>query len=196
MRIARHRSHAGRVRQRVTLRSRGLSGKPLLSQWMYGTTAAIFSLLLVLTGVAKILHPRDVARAIGALGLPIWTPLGVAIGIVEVGIGAVAFFTGVGLWAQGVLYAGFAGWIYLALRREVPLASCGCLGKDDTPPTWAHLVMNLIGVGFSLAGAAEGPVELLGGLGSVAQIAVVAVGVFLAYIVLTDGARLVGVRAR
>ncbi|HJQ77620.1 MAG TPA: MauE/DoxX family redox-associated membrane protein [Acidimicrobiia bacterium] len=163
---------------------------------MYGTAAAIFSLLLVLTGVAKILSPRDVARAIGALGLPTWTPLGVVIGTVEVGVGVGALLVGAGLWAQGVLYAGFAGWIYLALRREVPLASCGCLGKDDTPPTWAHLVMNLIAVAVSLAAAAAGPVRLIGGLGSIAQLAVVAAGVLLAYIVLTDGARLVGVRAR
>jgi hypothetical protein len=163
---------------------------------MYGTAAAIFSLLLILTGVAKIRSPHDVARAIGALGLPTWTALGVLIGAAEVAVGALALFAGPGLWVQGLLYAGFAGWIFLALRRDVPLASCGCLGKDDTPPTWAHLVMNLIAVGVSLAAAAEGPVRLIDGLGSVAQLAVVAAGVFLAYIVLTDGARLVGVRAR
>jgi hypothetical protein len=37
---------------------------------------------------------------------------------------------------------------------------------------------------------------ILDGIGAVAQVAVIAVGVFLAYIVLTDGARLVGVRGR
>jgi hypothetical protein len=94
------------------------------------------------------------------------------------------------------MYAGFAGWIHLALRRDVPLASCGCLGKDDTPPTWAHLVMNLIASGVSVAAATEGPLMILDGIGAVAQVAVIAVGVFLAYIVLTDGARLVGVRGR
>jgi hypothetical protein len=163
---------------------------------MYGTTAAIFSLLLILTGVAKVRAPRDVARAIGALGLPTWTPLGVVIGVVEVAVGALALFSSYAVLAQAVVYAGFAGWIHLALRRDVPLASCGCLGKDDTPPTWAHLVMNLIAAGVSVAAASEGPLMILDGIGAVAQVAVIAVGVFLAYIVLTDGARLVGVRGR
>lgn len=163
---------------------------------MYGTSAAIFSLLLILTGIAKIRAPKDVARAIAALGLPVWTALGVVIGVLEVGVGALAFLSEPGLLAQGVLYAGFSGWILLALLRDVPLASCGCLGKDDTPPTRAHLVMNLIGVAVSLGAVTEGPIRSVGGLGSVAQIAVVGVGVLLAYVVLTDGARLAGVRAR
>lgn len=163
---------------------------------MYGTTAAIFSLLLILTGVAKIRSPHDVARALGQLGLPTRLFSGLVIGLVEVIVGASALFLEPALIVQGVLYLGFAVWIVLALRSEVPLASCGCLGRDDTPPTWGHLVMNLIAAAFSLAAAITGPIEVSGGLEGVATLTVVAIGVYLAYIVLTDGARLVGVRAQ
>lgn len=140
--------------------------------------------------------PHDVARALGQLGLPTRPFSGFIIGLVEVIVGASALFLEPALLVQGILYLGFAVWIVLALRSEVPLASCGCLGRDDTPPTWGHLVMNLVATIVSLAAAITGPIEVSGGLGGVATLTVVATGVYLAYIVLTDGARLVGVRAR
>lgn len=163
---------------------------------MFGTGAAIFSILLLITGAAKIRSPHDIARALGAFGLPVLASLGVTIGVVEIVVGATAMLMPAMLWAQGALYAAFAVWVLLALRRDVPIASCGCLGKEDTPPTGGHLLMNLMAAGLSGAAAREGGPVLLGGLAGVAQTAVVAGGVFLAYIVLTDGARLVGVRGR
>jgi hypothetical protein len=163
---------------------------------MFGTTAAIFSLLLILTGIAKIRSPNEVARALGALGLPGGSLLGVAIGAVEVIVGVSALFFELALAVQGVVYVAFSIWIVVALRSDAPLASCGCLGRPDTPPTVAHLVMNLLAAVFSFGAAVTGPIELGGGLEGAAALTVVAVGVYLAYIVLTDGARLVGVRAR
>jgi len=163
---------------------------------MYGTTAAVFSLLLIVTGVAKIRSPQDVNRALAALGLPSFRSAGLLIGAAEVAVGIAALFAAVGLLAQGILYLGFAIWVLVALRRDVPLASCGCLGKDDTPPTVGHLVMNLIAVAASLGAVAGGPIRLGEGIVGVAQLVVVGVGVFLSYVVLTDGARLVGVRER
>jgi hypothetical protein len=100
------------------------------------------------------------------------------------------------LAVQGVVYVAFSIWIVVALRSDAPLASCGCLGKPDTPPTVAHLVMNLLAAVFSFGAAVTGPIELGGGVEGAAALTVVAVGVYLAYIILTDGARLVGVRAR
>ena len=43
-----------------------------------------------------------------------------------------------------LLYAGFTGFTVWALRRDVPLQSCGCFGKDDTPPTAIHVVYNAV----------------------------------------------------
>lgn len=161
---------------------------------MFATSAAIFSLLLLVTGVAKIGRPRDVARAIGEAGLavPWWS--GIGIGMIEVAVGIAALFHPGGLLAQGIMYVVFAGWVAAALRLDVPLATCGCLGKDDTPPSAGHLGLNLLAAVVSLAAAGSGPIDLIPGLGGVAQIFSVVVGVFLSYIVLTDGARLGGAR--
>ncbi len=163
---------------------------------MFATSAAVFSVLLVITGVAKIARPHDVERALIGFGLPRIPYAGAAIGPIEVGVGALALFSPVGLVMQSGLYAVFAAWILAALHLDVPLASCGCLGRDDTPPSGGHLAVNLLAVGMSLPAVWSGPATWPSGLGAVATVVVLAVGVFLAYVVLTDGARLAGVRAR
>lgn len=163
---------------------------------MFATSAAVFSLILVLTGVAKIARPHDVTRALTDLGLPRIPYAGVIIGIAEVAVGILALFSPVGLAIQAGLFAVFALWILAALRLEVPLASCGCLGRDDTPPSWGHFNLNVLAVGVSVPAAWSGPVTWTSGMEATTTIVVLAVGVFLAYVVLTDGARLSGVRAR
>jgi hypothetical protein len=163
---------------------------------MFATSAAVFSLLLILTGVAKIRSPGDVGRALTALGFPIIRRAGGLIGVVEVAVGATALFWRPSLIAQGFLFVVFGIWVLVALRREVPIASCGCLGKDDTPPTVAHIVLNAIAASVSLAAAGGPALRIDSGLEGAAQMAVVAIGVFLSYIVLTDGARLIGARSR
>lgn len=163
---------------------------------MFATAAVIFSLLLIITGVAKIVSPHDVERALAGLGLPRIPFAGAIIGVVEVTVGTAAFFSSMALLIQSVLYIAFAIWVFVALRLDVPLASCGCLGRDDTPPSWAHFALNLIGAGVTVAAAGDGPGSWTWGPEGMAGVVVVAVGVFLAYVVLTDGARLAGVRAK
>lgn len=46
-------------------------------------------------------------------------------------------------------YAGFAVVTIAALVRRLPIDSCGCLGRMETPPSWRHLVV----VGLVLAAA-------------------------------------------
>jgi hypothetical protein len=162
---------------------------------MLAPSAAIFSLLLILTGAAKMARPHDVEKALTALGAPGLAFAGVLIGVVEVSVGISALFLPGVMVVQGAMYLAFAGWVALALRADVPIASCGCLGRDDTPPTVAHIVLDVIAAGLSLgAGLLGDPIDLEPGLGGIAVIAVIGVGVFLAYVILTDGARLVGVR--
>lgn len=163
---------------------------------MFTTAAVIFSLLLIVTGVAKLVRPHDVEQALVGLGFPRIPYAGAVIGAVEVGIGVAALFTAAALLAQGILYLAFAAWVLVALRLEVPLASCGCLGRDDTPPSWGHFGLNVLATGISLAAVFTGPMSWVWGMESIVRSVVVAVGVFLAYVVLTDGARLSGVRAR
>lgn len=163
---------------------------------MFATAAAIFSVLLIITGVAKVARPHDVERALTSLGLPRIPFAGTMIGLGEIGIGVGAFFLPVALALQGVAYLVFAGWIVAALRADVPLASCGCLGKDDTPPSWGHFTLNVIGSLVSLAAAWSEPARWSFGLEGFAMVSVVAVGVFLGFVVLTDAARLAGVRTK
>lgn len=131
-----------------------------------------------------------------ALGFPSIPLVGGVVGVVEVVVGSTALFWGPSLVAQGFLFVVLGIWILAALRREVPIASCGCLGKDDTPPTVAHIVLNAIAASVSLVAAGGPALRISTGLEGVAQLAVLAVGLFLSYIVLTDGARLSGARSR
>ena len=43
-------------------------------------------------------------------------------------------------------YAGFLAVTAVALIRRLPIDSCGCLGRLETPPSWRHLVV--LGVAF------------------------------------------------
>lgn len=163
---------------------------------MLAPTAAVFSLLLIVTGLAKVSRPRDVEKALTSLGLPRIRGVGVLIGVVEVVVGLTALFFPIMLVAQGLLYAGFAAWVAVALRSGAPLTSCGCLGRDDTPPTVAHITLNVVGALVSSVAAVGAPLDLAFGIGGLATGGAVLVAVFLAYVILTDAAALSGVRHR
>ncbi len=62
-----------------------------------------------------------------------------------------------------VSYLLFTGFVVLALARHLPIGSCGCFGKVDTPPSPIHVVVNLGAVVTAIA-VAIGPG---GGIGSV-----------------------------
>jgi hypothetical protein len=51
-----------------------------------------------------------------------------------------------GAWlaVAAALYAGFFVFTLTAVRRQLPIQSCGCFGRDDTPPTWLHVTFNVI----------------------------------------------------
>ena len=161
---------------------------------MLAPTAAVFSLLLIITGIAKVVRPRDVEKALASLGLPRIRGVGIVIGAAEVVVGLTALFFPRMLIAQGLLYTGFAIWVLVALRSGAPLASCGCLGRNDTPPTVSHITLNVIGSLVSFIAAAGDPVDLTFETGGLATGVAILVAVFLAYVILTDAAALSGVR--
>ena len=70
-------------------------------------------------------------------------------GAVEAALGSATFVTGARPLAALVAlsYAGFSGFLIVALRKGGAVSSCGCLGRADTPPTRSHLSMT---VGFAL----------------------------------------------
>jgi hypothetical protein len=95
-----------------------------------------------------------------------------------------------GLWVTGavVLYAGFTAFTWLALRARLPIQSCGCFGREDTPPSWFHFgfnVASLIGLGtVAITGAAVIPAgESIPTL--VAYLVFAGIGVYLSYLLLS-----------
>jgi uncharacterized membrane protein YphA (DoxX/SURF4 family) len=166
---------------------------------VFAPAAAVFSGLLVVTGLAKLRRPDDTSRAIARLGLPNHPSVGLALGAVETLLGLAVLLTLAPqlLYAQAALYTVFVVWIAWAMRAMEPIASCGCLGTPDTPPYAGHLVVDVAGVVFSMAAALNRP-PLSGPLTTAAMVGFgfVPVGVYLAWLIIGDGARLYGARAR
>jgi len=103
--------------------------------------------LLGVAGAAKLLDPLSLVRALRSAGLPLRqalaAPLVRLVALAELALGVLAVLTGSALAAAGVAvsYAAFTAFVLVALRRGGVLASCGCFGKADTPPTATHVVV-------------------------------------------------------
>jgi uncharacterized protein YjeT (DUF2065 family) len=99
------------------------------------------SLLLVLSGLAKGAQPDDTHRALRLAGLPSDTRLVRALGVVEIAAGVGTLLDADrALWPLLVafLYAGFSGFVILAMWRRAPLSSCGCFGHASVAPNALH----------------------------------------------------------
>lgn len=127
---------------------------------------AIAASLLVIGGALKAHRPADTAHALRLAGARWVGPVVVRVfGVAEAGIGLWALVAGdrAAALAVGASYLAFCGFLAVALARELPIASCGCFGKADTPPSAAHLVVNSAAVAGAIAVVAEPGV----GIGSV-----------------------------
>lgn len=162
------------------------------------TLAGPFLVAIVLLGAGgalKVVRPAFTARAMGEMGLPA-SPTAVRAGaLVELAIAAGALVGGGRPLAALVAasYAGFALFVLAALRRGVPLSSCGCFGADDTPPTATHLALTLaaavVAGAVAVTGSGAGGLTEITNLeGSlllrVAFLASTAASVWLAYVAL------------
>lgn len=128
-----------------------------------GVLAGPFSaaaVLLAVGGAPKVVRPASTAGALASLRLPASLRLVRLLGVAEVAVALGALLTGSRL-AAGLLaaaYAGFTVFVVAALARPGLVKSCGCFGRPDTPPTFAHL-------GVTLAAAAVATAVALGGGG-------------------------------
>ncbi len=123
--------------------------------------------LLVAGGALKAVRPVETANALSGVGLPAPSWLVRAGGGAEVVIGAFAVAAGgrVAAILVGGSYLVFAAFVAAALLRNAPISSCGCFGRADTPPSFAHLVVNLLAasVAFVVAsGTAPGLPRIMG----------------------------------
>jgi hypothetical protein len=161
------------------------------------------AVLLALGGVLKALHPSDTAHALRAAGVPVPRSMVRAAGGAEAAIACVAFLSGfpVAIALVAASYGVFAGFIWIAQRRQLPISSCGCFGRVDTPPSAIHLALTiaaaLVAVG-ALAHGAEGFADVLAAqpLGGVPYVFLLVLGTWLAYLALTSLPRLVTLRSR
>jgi hypothetical protein len=118
----------------------------------------VAALLLTSAGALKAIDPATTTGALRRAGLPVPAPVVRVGGAVEVAIGITAIATGSAVAAAlvAVSFLLFTGFVVLALVRHLPLGSCGCFGKVDTPPSPIHVVVDLGAVGASIA-VAVGP---------------------------------------
>jgi Methylamine utilisation protein MauE len=115
--------------------------------------ALVAGLLLAAAGALKVVDPAMTAGALRALGLPSSPGLVRAGAAVELVLGVTALVVGgVVTWALvAASYLAFAAFVAAALRSGTPVGSCGCFGREDTPPHAVHVVLDL-----ALAAAAAG----------------------------------------
>ncbi len=105
------------------------------------------ALLLVVAGVAKAMEPLPLARALRIAGFPVRGPA--LSPLVRIGATAEAVIGGAAVVAPHLItaallaasYAAFTAFVVRALRSGSPLATCGCFGGADTPPTAVHAVV-------------------------------------------------------
>lgn len=124
-----------------------------------------FMALLALAGTYKLADPTSTAGALRAAGLPGSVSLVRVLGAAEISVGVVGIVWGgpYSSLAGVALYAGFLVFVLEALRRRLPISSCGCLGATETPPTMAHVLVNTAAVITLLIGAFS-PIGTLGGI--------------------------------
>ncbi len=164
--------------------------------------------LLVVAGVGKAARPDDAARAMATLlpGSPSlrrrrWVVRTGALAEAALGATAIVFPRPATATLVALSYVCFFGVVSYARWRGGPLATCGCFGRPDTPPTALHLVIDLTLAVAAAAVAAGAPSD--GVLAS--QLAhqpcagfpllfVSAVGLWLTALALTALAALAGAR--
>jgi hypothetical protein len=104
--------------------------------------------------------------ALRALRLPSSAALVRVGSLAEVALGTAAISVGGSVlwWLVAASYLAFGAFVVAALRRGTMIGSCGCFGREDTPPHWSHVALNLglasVAVGVA-ARAPEAPVEAL-----------------------------------
>ena len=117
---------------------------------------------LAAAGAAKLARPDDTARALQVAGLPHHRRLVRVGAAAELAVAAVALalpgpVTGALVAAS---YAAFTVFVAVALTRGWPLSSCGCFGRPDSKPDWAHVAVDAGATAAAASWAAAGPPPL------------------------------------
>lgn len=126
----------------------------------------LLALVLVVSGIQKLVAPRAAAAAMADARLPLpWRgrpATGIALGAVEAATGLAALAVPHRLAAGwlGVFYLALAGFVLLLRSRDAD-AGCGCFGASSTPPGTAHLVLNGVAAATAFAIAVAGVPDIV-----------------------------------
>jgi hypothetical protein len=167
-----------------------------------GPYAAV-ALLLLAAAVAKVVEPTFTVGALRAAGIPARPSVVRGASVAEAAIACWALATGARLPSLilAASYLALAGFVVMALGRGLPIGSCGCFGQPDTPPTTAHVIIDL-GAALAAFLVAVQPVGAplrptgLHGLAWLAYLTYVGLAAATLGLVLTSRARLVGIAGR
>lgn len=155
---------------------------------MVEAAAALALALLAVAGVAKIVEPTFTSGALLATGLPSGVGIVRLLGMAELMAGVAGLVFGGPLAAPAALfYAGFSIFTVNALRRDVPLQSCGCFGREDTPPSMIHLGFNVVATAALVIAAARGlsPIPVAPLVETVLYVGMVALGTYASVLLIT-----------
>lgn len=146
--------------------------------------------LLGASGVAKLIDPEPTTGAMAAARLPSSNILSRLLGAVELVAAVTALAVGgwPALLAATGLYLAFAVFTFAALVNRIPLQSCGCFGRDDTPPTSIHAAYNVVSavtIGILVFGPAP-PIDwTMGTLELALYLVFASIGVYASYLLMT-----------
>jgi uncharacterized membrane protein YphA (DoxX/SURF4 family) len=122
----------------------------------------IVSVVLVASGVAKIVSPDGFASLLRSLGLPQRRSMAVLAGVAEVVLGTAALLLGGAVLAAFVAAAYVVFAIVVVLARRSGAEDCGCFGAASAPPSVVHVVVNLASGAVAAAIAVSGDVPWIG----------------------------------
>jgi hypothetical protein len=155
--------------------------------------ALVVAALLALAGAQKLLDPTMTVGALRALRLPSSPPLVRAGSVAELALGVAAIVVGGPiLWALVALsYLAFGAFVVAALRQGTMIGSCGCFGREETPPHASHVVLNLALAATAVAVAAQSPGAPIDALAdhpgtAVVLVGLVGLGLFLLHVAFVE----------
>ncbi|HLT70461.1 MAG TPA: MauE/DoxX family redox-associated membrane protein [Acidimicrobiales bacterium] len=112
--------------------------------------------LLVVAGALKVVDPEMTVGALRALGLPSSPSLVRAGAAAEAALGVAALAVGGPvLWGLvATSYLAFGAFVAAARRAGTMVGSCGCFGREETPPHPVHIALDLVLTAAAVAVAA------------------------------------------
>jgi len=154
--------------------------------------------VLLISGIAKILFPSPTQSALSTVGLPSSLFFVRSLGLIEILSGVLGILLG-GIYLPviiGALFAFFTIFILFALRNG-QVASCGCFGATESPPSLLHVFANLLFMVIALlAVGVDGLSHVLGAQPArgIPFIIAILLGALASYLILAYAPRVRGKR--